>query len=198
MLHILLILSIISWSVSKDELKGEYVSDTPINVSSDLSFLKERYSDILIYKAIEHSVAGYSVLSNRMGYLDYNEHVSGVISKNPQIVDVLLDSLSKKNKEFIFDICIWCEVYTIIDIPVRVEEVVFLEEIIYDIPQTNFLIQSFLQRKEQDWGSLSTLQLYELPYAVCNFVTKLREDERLNFYESFFKRLNAKIGSVLP
>ena len=158
--------------------------------NAEIYQLKRIYSKELIYKAIDH--ISDLKLVKKVGYLDYDKQIDSLTSRNPSIVDSMIDSLYRKDSNLIYKINKWCQTYAIINSVTQFEEVVFLEEILHEIPKTQALVNSFLKIEKQDWGSLSTSQVYQLPYITCDFVSHLDDSERISFYKSFLETL-AKI-----
>jgi hypothetical protein len=158
------------------------------------SSLKNYYSDFLLFKAIDNIRPDLSNLESNEGYIwDYEQGLKTMIKQKPYIVDSLLYEL-KKGKDYeviVRKISIWCDTYVMVSTMVFniTDWYIDPDEALYEIKDTKKIIRSFLQTKEQDWGSLSESQMSEIPYKICNYACELDDESRIKFYSMFFSTI---------
>jgi hypothetical protein len=137
------------------------------------SFKDYFYSEFLLLQAIDNTCPDLSNLESKENNIwNYEQELRNLLKQKPYIVDSLLYEL-RKRKDFDIQfnkIGIWCDTYIMVSsITARMKDwYISSPEVLYKIPDTKKIIRSFLQIKEQDWGSLSGTQFSELPYKVCN------------------------------
>lgn len=169
---------------------------TKIQFDSDIKMIKDQFSDLVLLSAIRRTVPN-SDSNVKIDYLEYRNSIMTQLNQNPNIIDSLLSEIQndKNVKKIIHKIYNWCEAYSIIGMTYNLNNPVFLEEITYEIPLTKKIILSLLNNEQQDWGSLSESQIYELQYILSDFIAGLDEQSRIEFYVSFFEKVKQKIKS---
>lgn len=68
----------------------------------------------------------------------------------------------------------------------NLDDQVFFEELIYQIPETKNILTVYLKSPEQYWGSLDANQSCKLYYDVNLYLTNLKPVERINFFKKYF------------
>lgn len=68
----------------------------------------------------------------------------------------------------------------------NLDDQVFFEELIYQIPETKNILTVYLKSPEQYWGSLDANQSCKLYYDVNLYLTNLKPIERINFFKKYF------------
>lgn len=68
----------------------------------------------------------------------------------------------------------------------NLDDQVFFEELIYQIPETKNILAAYLKSSEQYWGSLDTNQSCKLYYDVNLYLTNLSPVKRAFFFKKYF------------
>jgi len=173
-------------------------ANSNIQFDSDIKRIKCQFSNIVLLSAVRRITPDAGAV-NKINYLEYQNSLSALLENNPTLLDSLLLKIQndKNNKILIRKIYNWCEAYTILGMTYNPDNVVFPEEIIYEIPMTNNIVIGLLKNKQQDWGSLSESQIYELQYLVCDFLSGIDDKSRINFYKTYFERIEIKVTDDL-
>jgi hypothetical protein len=181
--------------VNKQAKSNSVINDQDtVELKSNLKILKQQYGDYLLFCSIDNVVFKNSKdINDKSGnyYLSYGDSIETILKEHPDTISRLLHEIQKKesSNNLIKRIEVWCESYVIMNVYLNTDQYISLEEILWDIPCTKKIIQSFLNHPAQDWGSLSESQVYELPYRVSNYISELSDTERVNFYKLFFNKM---------
>ena len=156
-------------------------------------FLKTHYSDVLLLKAIvslngdiakKHNIIKY----NEDNVFKYDDYLNYLISKNASLVDKLLSEI-KYPRVGLAKIQIWCDAYIFTSYERTSEKSLCFEEILYNCKETKHIIKSFLQVEAQDWGSLSSSQIWILPYKFSDYMVTLDDIKRPYIYKVLLEKI---------
>lgn len=86
------------------------------------------------------------------------------------------------------DIIRWCEIDLHLNkIPIKADDGVTFEEIIYNIDSTRIIIGSYLKNEQQYYGSLSFKESCSLYYDIINYLMTLSKNDYDVFMANYFK-----------
>jgi hypothetical protein len=187
-----LLLSCSNQGHAKESLCISQSSSDKYPLCIEAKILKRTYASDLLTRAIDHVV----YKKEPCNYFDYNDSIGALLKERPTVVDSLLYTIQeqKNDKENVFkNIGVWCDTYVILSTYMNIDELFSVEEILWEIPCTKKIIQSYLSSPLQDWGSLSEEQLYSLPHKICNLMCATLDKDRIAFYIIFYTKIKSKM-----
>lgn len=150
------------------------------------------YSDRVLIYAIDHIGRNEDIknviLPFDIDYSLYDRSIDSLLVNRPDLLNELLDSvyLNSQRDILIKHVYNWCYTYTLLAVNDLGSDV-YLEEVLYVNPYSKYIVESFFNHPAQDWGSLSSSQLSELPFRISSNFYKKDENFLLAFYNSFFR-----------
>jgi hypothetical protein len=130
-------------------------------------------------------------------YFSYNDSIDALLKDRSSIVDSLLCVVRQVNlaNSTFKNIGVWCDTYVILSTYMNMRGFFSVEEVLWEIPCTKRIIQSYFNSPLQDWGSLSEEQIYSLPHKICNLMCTIPDKDRIVFYTTFFDKIESKMAN---
>ena len=174
-------------------IKGLYSESLILH---SLSFvLIDKFKDFFTFIGEDDSLASDANWNN-IGWRSFNLYgfdlwIDSVIAAKPAVVDSLLFVVQnmKGNEAVIKQIWNWCETYTVLMAGYNYggSSDTYVETL-FEMPEMYPVTRLFIDTTMQDWASLSSSQVFYLPFEISNYLSTLPDKERLLFYKSLFER----------
>jgi hypothetical protein len=158
-----------------------------------LSFaLIDKFKDFFTFIGEDDTLANWNDFDWRcVNLYDFELWIDSIIAARPVVVDSLLFVVQnmKENKAIIKQILNWCETFTVLMAGYNYGGYGdTYPETLFDMPEMYPVTRLFIDTTMQHWASLSTSQVFYLPYEISNYLSILPDKERLQFYKSLFER----------